>query len=787
MSHSTDSTSWIVSATHRLLRWRWAVIALAVVAFTFFAAGIPRLTFAGDYRIFFSDDNPLIAAFDELQNTYSKNENLLLVMAPSERQVFTRENLAALEELTERAWQIPHSTRVDSLVNFQHTRAEGDELIVENLVEGAGEMSGGEIERVRGIALAEPRLHGRLVSEEGHVAAVNVLVQFEHDTPEKLEATVGAARELAAEFERRFPGLEVRLTGAVMLHNAFMEATQHDMATLVPLMYLGVVIFMLFFLRSVSGTVATVLVIAFSTAAAMGTAGWLGLALTPVSAVAPTLIMTLAVADSIHVLMAMLDLIRRGFSKTEAIVESLRVNFQPVMLTSVTTAVGFLSMNTSDAPPIRDLGNITAIGVLAAFLASVTVLPALAAVLPFKVRHQKASAWNMGRLADFVIARRRPILWVSVLVVLVLGALVPLNQLDEHTLEYFDESVHFRQDTDFVMENLTGVLQVEYSLAAGASGAIAEPEYLETLDAFAGWWREQPEVVHVDTISDVMKRLNRSMHGDDDAWYRLPESRELAAQYLLLYELSLPYGLDLNNQIDIGKSATRFTVTLRDVSSQELIALAERGETWLEERAPEAMSINGVGPSMMFAHISERNTRSMILGTVIALVVISLLLVFALRSLKFGLLSLVPNLVPALMGFGLWAILVGYVGFLLSIVLAMTLGIVVDDSVHFLSKYLRARREQKLESEDAVRYAFSSVGKALVATSAILVGGFAILSFSSFAQNSDMGQLTAMIIVLALVADAFLLPVLLLRIDRRAVPAESEARGAAIGTERQAA
>jgi len=784
MQEKSSADGRVSSYGRFLIRWRWPVILATLAIFGWLGSGGRHIRFAGDYRIFFSDDNPLLAAFEELQGSYSRNENVLIALAPRDGRVFTAETLAVVEELTAEAWQIPHSTRVDSLANFQHTRAEGDELIVEDLISDARSLTPEEVARIEEVALGEPRLRNRLISPEGHVTAVNVLVQHEGEDPEKLAAVVAAARALAERVEEAHPGIEVHLAGAVMLHNAFMEATQHDLATIVPLMYLGIVLFMVFFLRSLSATFATLVVIVLSAVAGAGFAGWTGVALTPVSAVAPTLIMTLAVADSIHILMTLLDQMRWGLPKREAIVESLRVNFQPVFLTSVTTAIGFLSMNSSDAPPLRDLGNVTAAGIAGAFVASVIFLPALMSVLPLRVRPLPGARRPLtARLAEAVIRHRRRLLFGGVAAVLLCTAFIPANELDETTAHYFDESVTFRRDADFVTAELTGFHQVEFSLDSGESGGVSDPGYLATLDEFTAWWHRQPEVVHVDTFSDVTKRLNRSLHGDDPEHYRVPASRELAAQYLLLYELSLPYGLDLTHQVNIDKSATRYSVTLGDVSSEQIRDVAARGEAWLAEHAP-ALEVAGVGPSVMFAHLGERNSKSMILGTVVALFAISLCLVFALRSLRFGLLSLVPNLVPAAVGFGVWGLLVGQVGFLLSIVLAMTLGIVVDDTVHFLSKYVRARRERGLDPEAAVRYAFGSVGKALIATTVILVGGFLILSMSSFVQNSEMGRLTAMIIVLALVADFFLLPPLLLTLDgdRR-----NEGRGAAEESRRVAA
>jgi uncharacterized protein len=221
----------------------------------------------------------------------------------------------------------------------------------------------------------------------------------------------------------------------------------------------------------------------------------------------------------------------------------------------------------------------------------------------------------------------------------------------------------------------------------------------------------------------------------------------------------------LNNQINIDKSATRVTVTTTNLPVKETLALEERAQAWLQTNAPDIRG-DGTGSTIMFAHVGVRNIQGMLIGTAIGLIFISAILLYVFRSVKMGLISLIPNLMPSLMGFGLWGLLVGEVGLGLATVAGVTMGIVVDDTIHFLSKYLRARREKGLDSEDAVRYAFSSVGTALWFTTVTLVAGFAVLAFSTFKLNADMGVLTAIILIFALIADFLLLPPLLMKLDR---------------------
>jgi len=761
----------VIRYANWVIRYRFVVMAGCILVTVLAGLGMGRLQFEKDYRVYFGENNPQLQAFEALQAIYGRNDNVLFVLAPKDGRVFTRETLAAVRELTEEAWKTPHSTRVDSITNYQHTRAEGDNLIVSDLVPDATKLSPETLAEIRRVALGEPLLLRRLISETAHVTGINVTIYLKRKDPKAEEETVAYARALAEKIRRSHPEVDVYLSGLVMLNAAFAEASIADMENLTPLMYGILLVAMILMLRSFAGVLGTISIILLSAITAMGLAGWIGILLTPSSVGAPTVIMTLAVADSVHILISMFAAMGRGMNRNEALVESLRINMQPVFLTSLTTVIGFLTMNFSDAPPFQDLGNITAMGVVAAFFYSILFLPALVASLPVRVPAKtRTTGTPMNALANFVIARRKPLLYgMSGLIVLV-SLMIPRIEFNDEWVGYFDEKMEFRQHTDFVMNNLTGISIIDYSLEAAESGGIAEPDYLENVARFTEWYRQQPGVIHVNTLTDTFKRLNKNMHGDDPDWYRLPSSRELAAQYLLLYELSLPFGLDLNNQINIDRSATRFVVTTENMNTEALKNLAARSEAWLRENTPSHMWAEGSGGSIMFAHISERNIRSMLIGTSLAVLLIGLTLVLALRSIKIGMLSMIPNLVPMLLAFGLWGAVVGHINVSAAIVAAICLGIVVDDSVHFLSKYLRAMREMKLTSEDAVHYAFATVGKAMVTTSVILILGFLVLSLSTFQVNVTFGLLSAITIALALLSDFLFLPPLLMWLGKKNAP-----------------
>ena len=756
-----------------MIRWRWIVILATILATVGFAMGMPRLAFDTNYRAFFSDENPELAAFENFQATYTKNDNFLIVVRPADGNVFSQTTLAAVEEITEAGWQVPYAIRVDSITNFQHTWADGDNLIVEDLVRDAHTLSDTELSERSAVALNEPLLRNQLITEDASVTAINIVLQYPEESAMEVPEAVAVVRALRDRIEADYPDIDIALSGVSMMNNAFMESGMGDMAKLIPLMYLVLLAIMMVAIRSVSGTIATLFLILFSSIVSMGSAGFLAIGLTPVSASAPTIVLTLAIADSIHILMSMRQRMRDGLPRRDAIVDAVRINFLAVTITSLTTIIGFMALNLSDAPPFGHLGTMTAIGIAAAWLLSITFLPAIVSVLPMKAAPRKPDGKDatarMGQLAGFVTRHSRGVLIASAAASAALIALIPTIEFNDQWVNYFSPSLEVRQDNDTALEYF-GLYPIEFSVPADGAGGVSDPVYLERLDAFASWARQQDGVTHVYSITDIMRRLNRNMHEDDPAYFRIPEDRSLAAQYLLLYELSLPYGLDLNDRINIDKSATRRTVTLDNVTTQETKDFLDAAEAWLAENTPDYMHTSATGAQVMFAYVAERNVNSMISGNIIAILAIGLVMVMALRSFRLGLLSLIPNTLPILTTFGTWALLVGTVGFSVAAVGAVSLGIVVDDTVHFLTKYRRARMERGASTAEAIRYAFETVGMAVVINTIILAAGFAVLAMSTFKLNADMGLLTALAIVFALVLDFLLLPALLVELSKLTAP-----------------
>ena len=750
-----------------ILRRRWLVVALATLLMLAMTAGARFITVTNDYRTLFSEDNPQLVAFDALENTYSKSNTTVIALTPRDGSVFTREALGAVEELTEAAWRAPYSNRVASLTNYTHSEAFEDELIVAPLVDDAKSLTDSDLARIEEIALNSIEIVERLVSHNGRTTGVVINFVMPENSDQAVIAITDYLNAFLAKASTSHEDISYYMAGNVVIDRAMSDATQYSVETLMPIVFLMIVGFAIIILRSVLASVAIIAILIFVVSTTMGFAGWVGTVMSPSNAGVPTIIMVIAIADSIHIIASVLLGMRRGLDKNEAIAESIRINTYPVFLTSVTTMIGFLTLNASDTPPFQILGNLVAFGIICAFVYTMTLLPALLSILPLRAPHVRSEGIAFfDRFADFVIARRTFLLWSITLVVVGLITGIPRIELGDNLTKFFDESYKVRRDTDYIVENLAGFEKLEYSLEAGRENGITNPGYLRQVDAFAEWYRRQPEATHVEAFSDIMKRLNKNMHGDDPDFYRLPEAPDLAAQYLLLYELSLPFGSDLNDRIDVAKSATRMTVVLKSMKSGDLRELDKRAQVWLRANAP-AFAHEASGLSIIVAHLSQRNIDSMLGSTIFAMALISFILILIFKSVRLGLLSLIPNFIPAVMSFGLWGYVSGNIGLVASVAISVVFGLVVDDTIHFMSKYVKARREGGLSAPDAVRSAFRTVGYALWTTTVVLSAGFLVFAMSGFELNSVLGLLVTITIIFALVTDFLLLPVLLIAIDRR--------------------
>lgn len=750
------------------LNWRLPVLIFGLIVAAAFAAGAGNLWVNSSYKVFFDETNPQRLAYETIERSYTKSDELLFVVSSVSGNMFTRDNLSALEVLTTEAWKLPRVIRVDSLINFQNSIGSVDGISVSRLVENAESLDVAQISRVRALALSEPLLKGALVSASGNVAAVSVRMQMPDD-PKEYEAVnnqvVDAAYSLQERVKASNPDLVFHLVGQIPTTYAFANIAKADAGQFVPMMLGIIALTMMVMLRSLVAAVTVIFVILLSVAATMGFAGWVGYQLNQVNAAAPTIIITLAVADCMHLIVDYLERLRTTPDRVQAMTEVLSEDIAPLLMTSVTVAIGFFTLIASESPPFRQLGVIVGTGVMLTFVFTVLIVPPILTWVPLKPRQIAGSQINFAALAGRIVDRNRLWMWGALLTVAFFVAFIPKNDLNDDTVHYFGEKLPIRQAFDFTESNLAGIDSIEFSLSSGKENGIYEPHFLKHADSFAQWLRTQPNVTYVGTFTDVVKRLNRNLNSDDPAAFVIPADREQIAQIVLLYELSLPQGLDLSQLVTFDKASTRISVRLSGVQSSDLLALESAAYKWMSAEFPDAQ-LTGSSPSLMFAHIGQKNIDSILQGAAFGVLLIFVVMALMFRSVKFGVVAVIANTLPAAVAFGIWALIDGRVNLAVAAIFNISSGIVIDDTIHLINHYLRARRNHNQPPREAVRHAYGSVGIVVLANTLVLALGFAVFAGSDFTVNRSLGIMTAIIIVLAALYDLIMLPGLLLTAER---------------------
>jgi hypothetical protein len=600
----------------------------------------------------------------------------------------------------------------------------------------------------------------RLLAEDGRTGLIAVSLDVPKGKKNAAALDVMSfMRERIPDYRARYPDLELYVTGSAALDAAFVQASIQDSTTLIPAMYGLFVVFLALLLQAVVPVVAAFVTVSGAIAAAMGLGAAMGMPLTSVSVSAPFVISIIALCGVVHLVFAVAAERRAANPQRAAVRNGLRRTAWPIFLTSATTACGFFSLGFAEVPPFAHLGLFAGIGTVVAWLLTMTVVPALLAQFPWRTRgplnHMQRLSGHIGAWAG-----RRPVAAIVLALVPAVStaAFITHNQLDDRYVHYFDERFAFRQATDALHRYLGGFYTLEYDLPAGKSGAISDPGYIRAVDRFSAWLRRQPEVTHVESHADRIKMIHRAVRGGDPEAYAVPDTPGAAAQLLALYEMQLPLGRDLSEDVATDKSATRLTARLTDVSTAQILDLKRRAADWIETHAPRlAEGKIATGTAVMFAHIGMRNIESMLTGTAVAFALIAGLLLIAFRSVTTTALAMVANTMPALSALGAWGLLVGEVGMAVATIVATTLGLVVDDTIHLVFA-IRRRAASGGSLPEILGDALADVTPGISTTTLCIAGGFFVLSLSGFQINAWIGLMTAVVALIAFVFDLLFIP-----------------------------
>ncbi|OHB25375.1 MAG: hypothetical protein A2X84_09110 [Desulfuromonadaceae bacterium GWC2_58_13] len=751
----------IQKAYRFLVNYPKAIVSVLGILTVLGGVGYSRLPIETSVESLIIENDPDLLFYEKFKSQFGEDEFLVVAFAGPE--IFSASTLAWIAEKNEELEGIKEVREVVSLTTVEDIVGSDYDFIIRPLVEKIPETPEGFL-HIRQRALDNPLIRGSLISNDGR-ASLFLIRTVPHPGDETYDARL--IEQVTSHFQQdvEMPsGLEWHLAGWLVTDVNMAGYMNRDMVIFMPITYLLLIVLLWFFLRNGYAVCISVLNISLCLIWTMAFLYLVGGAMSPMTSILSPLMMALALSDSVHIFSDFLKQERSAGNVVETMGKTLERLTVPCFLTSLTTAIGFASLAVSDIPPIRHFGLAAACGMMAEFVLSITVLPLGIWFLRRRpgLLKKRAGSYAGGYFGGAVLKRlvsRYPLYVLVVSAVLVVLAIVGITRLQVETnlIEYFKKDSTVYQDTHFVDEHLGGVNTLEVSFLSSEPDAFKDPVNLQILEEVAVYLESQPDISRSTTVADFLKQMNRAFHGERKEAYTLPDSREMVAQYLLLYD-----GDELVNFIDSDYRWARLSAQISEHSSSVLKRRIEDLQIFLRNRfAGSGLEIVVTGKTSLVNKLVQNIVDSQVQSLALACGVIFAILLGVFRSLSLGLLSLVPNILPIVFNLGL----MGWLGIPLNtataIISAVAIGIAVDDTIHFIHQYQEDRRSG-MGRHPAVLAALEKKGGAIVTTSLILMGGFGVLVLSSFVPTIQFGFLCSMVMLLALVCDLLVLPAMMM-------------------------
>jgi predicted RND superfamily exporter protein len=740
------------------------VLALVTLAFSLFVAvGIGDTRMEATSKSLLSDSDPFKLEVEMAQKDFPPTTGVLFAFEADD--IFALESLQAMEALTQRYSEVKSAIAVNSLLNQRFNDSDQKIYGRDYLIPELDGLTASDTAKVREIALNDEDIVKNSLSKTGDMA----LAQIRYKNAEDDQATrLEIARSVIAlrdSLRSEFPSVDIFVLGGLMFELDGINARTKDNEVLIPLVLAIGILLLWFCLRSLPFSISLMAMAALSFTATMGTYGWLNIAFNQISTLGPLVVIVIAIADGIHVLSIYAQGLHKDMNKIDAMRESLRVNIQPITLATVTTAMGFLSLNYSSSPGIYGFGNIIAIGVVWAYIVTLAILPALVLLLPTnKVPKPLGIAGFIRAVIKLVTTRGNVLFWASAAIILVTLGLLPLNKLDFDRFTFVDEDSDAHHVLTALSEKIGNDQALAYSIDSGEYYGITQPEFLQQVETLSIWLEAQPESSFVTSYTDYLRSRNKSDNDDNEAYDILPEDQLQIIDYLVGYQLVQEIEPSLQPIFNADYSAVRLVIATSNLSNKELLDFNDRIDDWIAENVQKKYKVLHGDNSILYVRLDRLITMELMYGFMLSFFFITITMIIGLRSWRYGLLSIMPNLFPATIVFGVWAVFVGELSPYILMLFSISIGLVVDDSVHILSKYISGKKDG-MSPESASVYSLDRAGSAITITTLSLALGTFILVFSSTPYFQSVASLLTPIIIVAWALDLFFLPPLLIKFD----------------------
>lgn len=766
MQELTASEQRVEHFTNFLLRWPKAFMASIIFLTLIAAPGLIHFAEEYDVRIWFLETDPHIQTLNRFERQFGNDENIVIALR-SENGLFNTEMMPILVELTESMWTIPQVMRVDSVTNYNITRVDGEDIIIEPLIDLDREYLAEELLVLEQEAINHRVIPDYLLSRDAKSAMIFAPLVPTLDGSPDYELIVKRTRELVAQYSD-IDGLEIHLIGEAAVNDAFREVSNDDSLFILPIMILAIILCLWLLFRSVVAVALPMVVITFANLITLGIAFWSGFTYNQILSILPAIIIAISIADSVHVMMTYFQFLGKGHTNLEATKLSLKKNLVPTILTTVSTSIGFISLTITDLLPVRELGILAALGCIMAWVVTIFFICPLMSLLkvrPAPLFQRMSGVKNSSPKADAYIAWVRrfqnPIIVVFTGIILASIILTTQIKVNSNPYDYFTKDIPIRHANTFVETHFGGNAGPELVISTGVSDGIKDPDFLRKVEQLKEWIDAHPAVNKTLDIIDIVKDVNQNLNDGDPQFYRLPDTQDEVAQQLFFYSMGLPMGTELTNRMSLDYESMRMTVLWNIFDTRGWL----ENVAAIEDKALELdLNLESTGKFLLFQRMMDYVVMTFFTSVMMAMFLVAALMSIIFRSIKLGLLSLIPNILPLFIGAGFMYVVGIDLNIGSAIVASVCLGIAIDDTIHFLSHYYRLRK-MGLSQTDTMSQIVTFTGSALISTTGLLVLCFGLYMLGDFTPMVDFGILCAVVLVMALLIDLMYLPAILMKLE----------------------
>jgi len=745
-------------ATEAILRYRFPILLILAALFAASVYGIFQLRADFSFETIFLSEDREARFFEEFKERFEESSRDIVVLVQGEG-LFRRDGMRGVLELTGKLESVDGIEKVVTVFNNPSIQGTEDGVVIEPLADRVPETEE-EAAAVREKALADRLLRRMFVSEDGKTLALLARLAADIQTEKQKRPVIDRVQQLSQQtMGDRFA---LFYSGIPTIQKEYTEQGLSDMRTFFGLSAAIVCFFLYVTFRSLAGLYLPQATVITSVALLLGLMALCHQKIDLINNVIPSLLLVYGIADSIHLLHRYYEEVGRGLTQREALLVTIRHMALACFMTSFTTAVGFFSLTTATIHIIKTFGLFAGVGILIAYLVTILLLPILLSLHPPPLRQSKI--WRGEGFLERILERvgrvnerhPRKLLALGLALFAVSAYFSTRVNIESYILEELTEENPIVRANHVMEDQMMGVFPYEVQVTAGAEGGALDPDFLRRVDRLETFVASQPWILKTLSVVGILKEMNQAMHGGDPAYHRVPASRELVAQYLLLYGLSGNQE-DLDVLLSPDNTHVRLYGSGTDMGTRNFFTLKGRTEEEAAALFSSPAQVHVTGRSLLAQNALDNVIRDMLVSIFTAFGIICVTVSILYRSVRVGLISMVPNVIPLVVTMGF----MGWMGMTLRtstvIIFAISLGIAVDDTIHYITRF----RDELLRTGDYVRSmhrTLRSAGRAIVLTTLIMIAGFLVLVVSEFRATQDFGLLASMTLAAALVGALFFLP-----------------------------